>query len=197
MELQSFNSFAVLAFPSPQVYPRLKRATLLELRELLAEVQMSGVFPGAIIAANSHSFATGADVQEVSHLHGVEAFQFAKLGQSVLQEIAHCPLPVVAAIRGYCLGGGLDLALACHARVATYDSTFGHPGASLGLITGWGGTHRLPHLVGKAAALPMLLSGERVPATQALTMGLVDELSGSKDLLAAAARRAEKLRGRG
>ncbi len=95
---------------------------------------------------------------------------------------------MVAAVRGFCLGGGLDLALACHARVATYDSSFGHPGPSLGLMTGWGGTQRVPRRVGKAEALRMLLTGERIPATQALTLGLVDELVPSADLIEAAAR---------
>ena len=92
---------------------------------------------------------------------------------------------MVAAIRGFCLGGGLDLALACHGRVAAYDASFGHPGAGLGLVTGWGGTQRLPRLVGKAAALQMFLTAERIPATQALTMGLVDALAPSSDLLTA------------
>jgi enoyl-CoA hydratase/carnithine racemase len=92
------------------------------------------------------------------------------------------------------LGGGLDLALACHGRVATYDSSFGHPGAALGLLTGWGGTQRLPRLIGKAAALHMLIAADRIPATQALSLGLVDELTSSCDLITSAARRAEALR---
>jgi enoyl-CoA hydratase/carnithine racemase len=102
---------------------------------------------------------------------------------------------VVAAIRGYCLGGGLDLALACHGRVATYDASFGHRGAALGLVTGWGGTQRLPRLLGKAGALEMLLTADRIPATQALSMGLVDELVSSQDLIASAAKRAEAMHG--
>ena len=102
-------------------------------------------------------------------------------------------MPVVAAIRGYCLGGGLDLALACHGRVATFDASFGHPGAALGLVTGWGGTQRLPRLIGKATALQMLLTADRIPATQALSMGLVDELTSSRDLIPLAAKRAEEI----
>ena len=86
------------------------------------------------------------------------------------------------------------MALACHARVATYDASFGHPGVALGLITGWGGTQRLPRLVGKSSALQMLLTGDRIPATQALTMGLVDELVSSRDLVSQAAKRAQALR---
>jgi len=94
------------------------------------------------------------------------------------------------------LGGGLDLALACHARVATYDASFGHPGASLGLITGWGGTERLTRLIGRAAAIQLMLTAERIPASQALTLGLVDELVPSQDLLDAATHRAMSKTGR-
>jgi enoyl-CoA hydratase/carnithine racemase len=165
-------------------------AVLAELRGLLKEVRVSGVFQGVVIAANSHSFATGASLEEVASVEGVTARDFAQAGQLLFNEIANFPLPIVAAIRGYCLGGGLDLALACHARVATYDASFGHPGASLGLITGWGGTQRLTRLIGKAAATQLLLTAERLPASQALTLGLVDELAPSPDLVEAAARRA-------
>jgi len=143
-----------------------------------------------VIAANSRSFATGASIEEVASVEGVTARDFAEAGQSLFNRVASFPLPIAAAIRGYCLGGGLDLALACHARIATYDASFGHPGASLGLITGWGGIQRLTRLIGKAAATQLLLTAERVPATQALTLGLVDELAPSADLVEVAARRA-------
>ncbi len=193
MFLTSHNSVAILTFPPEAGYPRLTREVLLEIRELLEEVRLSGLFHGVVISANSQSFATGAAIEEVSALAGLPAREFAALGQSVLDQIDNFPLPTVAAIRGYCLGGGLDLALACVSRVAAYDASFGHPGAALGLITGWGGTQRLPRLVGKAAAIQMLLTAERAPATQALSLGLVDELASSQDLIDTAARRAERL----
>ena len=160
---------------------------------MLGLVGQDRIFRGVVIAANSESFPTGAELEEIAILDGAAARQFALTGQTLLAKIAHFTMPVVAAIRGFCLGGGLDLALACHARVATFDSTFGHPGASLGLLTGWGGTQRLPRLIGKAQALQMLLTGDRIPATQALSMGLVDELVTSQDLIQAAAQRAELL----
>jgi len=194
MQLDSHNSVAVLTFPSGNGYPRLSKSLLKELEDLLDDVQGAGLFRGIVIAANSKSFATGAEVEEVMGQEGYSSALFAGLGQSVCHRIAHYPLPFVAAMRGFCLGGGLDLALACHARVATYDAAFGHPGASLGLITGWGGTQRLPRWIGRSAALQMLLTGERIPASQALTMGLVDELTDSRDLIDAAVRRAERPR---
>ncbi len=195
MELSSYESVAVLAFPPSAGYPRLSLAVLGELDELLEEVQGAGLYSGVVIAANAKSFATGAEIEEVAALEGFDAREFAERGQDTCRRIAAFPFPVVGAIRGYCLGGGLDLALACHERVASYDASFGHPGAALGLVTGWGGTERLPRLVGKATALQMFLTGERIPATQALTMGLVDELCSSRDLVSTAARRAHALRG--
>lgn len=194
MELSSQNSVAVLTFAPSAGYPRLTTSVLGELDALLDEVQGTGLFNGVVIAANSKSFATGAEVEEVAAVEGVYAREFALRGQSLFRRIAAFPLPVVAAIRGYCLGGGLDLALACHGRVASFDASFAHPGASLGLVTGWGGTVRLPRLVGRATALQMFLTADRIPASQALTMGLVDELAPSRDLLDSAVKRAQALR---
>ena len=188
MELDSQNSVAILTFPSGAGYPRLTRSVLNELAELLATVRRDGLFDGFVIAANSESFATGADIEELAALDGIAAREFSQMGQSLFDQIERFPVPVVAAIRGFCLGGGLDMALACHARVATYDSSFGHPGGSLGLLTGWGGTQRLPRLVGKAQALQMLLTGDRIPATQALTLGLVDELVSPAELIETSVR---------
>lgn len=190
MELTSHSSVAVLSFSEGSGYPRISRAVLAELAELLSEVRASGLFLGVVIAASLRSFATGASVEEVASVSGAAARQFAQTGQTLFDEIEHFPLPVVAAIRGYCLGGGLDLALACQARVATYDASFGCPGVSLGLVTGWGGTQRLARLIGRAAATQLIVTAERVPASQALTLGLVDELVPSQDLLDASARRA-------
>jgi enoyl-CoA hydratase len=193
LDLQSHNSIAVVAFAMEDGYPRLTRRTLDELGRLLGQLRNERAFRGIAIAANSLSYATGADIEEIAPLKGVQARDFAERGQRLFNEISLYSLPVVAAIRGYCLGGGLDLALACHARVATYDSSFGHPGGALGLITGWGGTQRLPRLLGKPAGLQILLTGERIPATQAVTLGLVDELVSSHELLERAALRAERI----
>jgi enoyl-CoA hydratase/carnithine racemase len=190
VQLSSHDSIAIVAFPEYPEYPRLSREILARLSDQLRAVQSAECFEGLVIASNSNCFATGAKLEEVAELSGLQALEFARLGQGVLGEIALSSIPVVAAIRGFCLGGGLDLALACHGRVAAYNSSFGCPGATLGLLTGWGGTQRLPRLVGKSAATQMLVTGERVPATQALTLGLVDELVPSTDLVGAAARRA-------
>jgi enoyl-CoA hydratase len=196
MRLVSHPSAAFLVFPDSPAYPRLTRELLGELVSALEAIRREPVFRGVVIASNTQSWATGAELDEVAELSPASALEFARFGEKAFHIIARFPLPVVAAIRGYCLGGGLDLALACHARVASLNASFGHPGAALGLITGWGGTQRLPRLIGKAQALEVLLTAERIPATQALTLNLVDELVPDLELWDAAARRVDKLNAR-
>lgn len=188
MEIQSQHSAAILTFDDDPSPPRLTRAILRQLGQHLEAIREAGGFRGVVIASNARSFAAGADLSEIVALDGVAAREFAGMGQELFRKIEFFPLPVAAAIRGFCMGGGLDLALACRARVAAYGATFSHPGATLGLMTGWGGTRRLPRLVGRAEALRILLTGERLPAPQALTLGLIDELVPSAELIDAAVR---------
>jgi enoyl-CoA hydratase/carnithine racemase len=140
-----------------------------------------------IIHGNERFFSAGADLSEIQKLNASEAFAFAKAGQRLMNAIAHFPAPVYAAIRGYCMGGGLDLALACHRRIASPNAVFGHRGAALGLVTGWGGTQRLPRLVGRSRALAMLVAAEKLHAQQARSIGLVDAIA--EDPVAEASRR--------
>jgi enoyl-CoA hydratase/carnithine racemase len=127
-----------------------------------------------IITGNPKFFSAGADLNEIAALTGPEAYEFSQMGQRCMNAIANFPAPVYAAIHGYCMGGGLDLALACHARIASPHAVFGHRGAALGLITGWGGTQRLARLVGKAKALEMFVAAEKLHAYEAWQIGLVD-----------------------
>ena len=127
-----------------------------------------------ILSGNSRFFSAGADLHEIAALTGPEALRFAGIGQRLMNAIAGFPAPTVAAIHGYCMGGGLDLALACERRIAGPHAVFGHRGAALGLITGWGGTQRLPRIVGKARALEMFLAAEKLNARRALAFGLVE-----------------------
>lgn len=173
----------------PQGYPRLKNALLEELRSRLAGAQCEGI----VIHGSSSCFAAGAEIAEVGALNGINALEFSRRVQLLFEEIAHSPIPVVAALSGYCLGGGLDLALACHWRVASPKAVLAHPGASLGLLTGWGGTQRLPRLLGRSAALEFLLSGNQVGAADALRLGLVDEIVESKRLIPHAITQARRL----
>jgi enoyl-CoA hydratase/carnithine racemase len=167
---------AVLRLVSEDGTNRLSRARVIALTE--AVEQLAARPPAKlIIAGNAHFFSAGADLHEIAQLCGVGAFRFAQMGQRLMNAVANFPAPTIAAIQGYCMGGGLDLALACRWRIATAHATFGHRGAALGLITGWGGTQRLPRVVGKARALQMFLAAEKLHANDALRYGLIDLIS--------------------
>jgi enoyl-CoA hydratase/carnithine racemase len=130
-----------------------------------------------IIAGNRKFFSVGADLNEIALLTGSQAYEFSAVGQKLMNTIAGYPVPVIAAIEGHCMGGGLDLALACHQRIASPDAAFGHRGAALGLITGWGGTQRLPRLIGRGKALELFISADKLSAARALEIGLVDAIA--------------------
>ena len=167
---------SVLRLVSEDGTNRLSRARVAALTSALAELGRQRP-DRLIITGNAHFFSVGADLHEIAQLHGPEAFRFAHMGQRLMQAVADFPAPTIAAVHGYCMGGGLDLALACRHRIASPHAIFGHRGAALGLITGWGGTQRLPRLVGKARALQMFLASEKLHATEALRYGLVDALA--------------------
>jgi enoyl-CoA hydratase/carnithine racemase len=171
-QLELVSGVQVLRLHSHDGTNRLSRACVLELtfaiRELADEAKP------LIIAGNGRFFSAGAELSEIAALTGPAAYDFSKMGQELMNCIAGFPAPVFAAVKGYCMGGGLDLALACHRRVAGPHAIFGHRGAALGLITGWGGTQRLPRLVGKAKALEMFVAAEKLHAAEALRIGLVD-----------------------
>jgi enoyl-CoA hydratase len=174
-------------------FPRLEMAVMDALERAIARLAEAPELSAAVITGGKVAFAAGAEIGEVSRLTPASAFEFSRRGQAVLGAIASCAKPVVAVVRGHCIGGGLDLALACRARIAAADAVFAHPGVTLGIITGWGGTQRLPRLIGRGRALEMFVTGGRIRAEQALAWGLVNEVSTADDLIAAAIRMARGL----
>ncbi len=143
-----------------------------------------------ILTGNQHFFSAGADLNEIAALTGPEAYEFAAMGQRLMNAVAKFPARTYAAIYGYCMGGGLDLALACRHRIAHPHAVFGHRGAALGLITGWGGTQRLARLVGKGRALEMFVAAEKLHAARALEFGLIDGIV--EDPLSESLKRAQE-----
>ncbi len=187
IEVRLNDGHALMSLASADQTNKLGRSTIQELLGCvtsLREQAEAGAIERLIITGNNKFFSAGADLNEIAQLTGPEAFEFSRLGQKLTHAIHHFPVPVIAAIRGYCMGGGMDLALACDYRIASPDAVFGHRGASLGLITGWGGTQRLPRLIGKPRALQMFLLAEMVKADEAKRIGLVDQIS--EDPIAAA-----------
>ena len=174
-QLETHDGITVLRLTSADGTNRLSRACVVELTNAISE--LATLTPTAlIITGNSHFFSAGADLNEITHLSS-DAYDFAIMGQRLMRLIDDFPVPVCAAVAGYCMGGGLDLALACDLRIAHPHAIFGHRGAALGLITGWGGTQRLPRLVGRAKALEMFLAAEKVTAAKALGIGLINEIA--------------------
>ena len=169
----------ILRLTSPEGTNRLTRACVLALTAALAELrdELNKQPRPLIIAGNRHFFSVGADLNEIAALTGPEAYEFSAVGQTLMNAIASYPAPVIAAIEGHCMGGGLDLALACHRRIAAPHAVFGHRGAALGLMTGWGGTQRLPRLIGKGRALDLFIAAEKISAARALEIGLVDAIA--------------------
>jgi enoyl-CoA hydratase len=164
---------AVIRINRPEQRNSLSAATLDDLDEAFSTLSTRDRITAIIFTGTGDIFASGADIRELQTLTPESALEFARRGQSIFQKIAGARQLTVAAVNGYCMGGGLDLALACRVRVACPSAVFAHPGARLGIITGWGGTQRLPALVGTARALEMFATARRLSALEALEAGLV------------------------
>ena len=167
---------AVVRFDRPAQRNPLSAPTLDKLDEIVSALAADANLRAIIFTGAGEVFASGADIRELQTLATPAARDFSRRGQLLMQKIADAPQLTIAAIHGYCMGGGLDLALACDLRVASPRSTFAHPGSRLGIITGWGGTQRLPRLVGRSRALEMFLTARRLSAAEAHEIGLVSRL---------------------
>jgi enoyl-CoA hydratase len=167
---------AVIRIDRPTQRNSLSVQTLSSLDEAFSSLSAREDISAIIFTGTGDVFASGADIRELQTLTPDSARAFAGRGQNLFQRIADARQLTVAAVNGYCMGGGLDLALACRARVASTSAVFAHPGARLGIITGWGGTQRLPKLIGAARAFEMFLAARRLSAAEAFEVGLVSRL---------------------
>jgi enoyl-CoA hydratase len=170
------DTLAVIRINRPEQRNSLDAATLNELERAFSNLSAREHIKAFIFTGTGDAFASGADIRELSALTPDTAREFARRGQSLFQRIADARQLTVAAVNGYCMGGGLDLALACNIRVAAPNAVFAHPGARLGIITGWGGTQRLTALVGAARALELFTTARRLTADEALEIGLVSRI---------------------
>jgi enoyl-CoA hydratase len=169
------DGWALLTLSSPAGLNKLGSDTLIPMLEEIRTNLLDGCQCMGITGVGD-SFAVGADLKEIGSLTPATAREFSDLGNSIFRLLENSDAMVVAGIDGFCLGGGLDLALAADWRIATSRSVFGHPGADLGLITGFGGTQRLPRLIGASRAFSWLYTAERVGAAEAYSAGLLQEI---------------------
>jgi enoyl-CoA hydratase len=167
---------AVIRLSRPAERNTLSVTTLGELDSAISALTPRQDIHAVIFTGAGDVFASGADLRELSTLTPATALDYAARGQRLLQKIADLSQLTIAAINGYCMGGGLDLALACDVRCAAPTAVFAHPGARRGIITGWGGTQRLPRLIGTARALEMFATAKLVDCREAYEIGLVSRI---------------------
>ena len=188
------GAVAIVTVNRPKVLNALNSQTIAELNRAMLEVQQDETVRAVVLTgAGEKSFVAGADINELAVLSPAEGQRHARKGQAVFDLIEHLGKPVVAAINGFALGGGCELAMACTVRVAADSARLGQPEINLGLIPGYAGSQRLPRLVGKGRALEILLSGEMVSAARAHEIGLVNRVVPAGELRAEAKKVAAAL----
>ncbi len=176
LEIEITPGLAIIRFSRPDIMNPLSVETIELLSEQFDRLERDPSISGIVFTGSGRAFAVGANLKEIADLTGDSAREFGLRGQGLIKKIYTSAVPTVAAIDGYCIGGALDLALACDFRFASPRSEFAHPGVDLGLITGWGGTQLLPRLIGEAKALELILTGRRIGAEEALKIGLIDTI---------------------
>jgi enoyl-CoA hydratase len=174
--LEKRGSVAILTLNRPAQLNCLTKAIMAELAEIIVQLRVQPAPCVLIVTGADGVFSAGADLNEVAALRPTTAYEFSRRGQALLAALGAAAPVTIAAVDGYCLGGGLDIALSCDLRYATPRSSFQHPGAKRGIITGWGGTQRLPRLIGVDEARRLLVTGERIGAQEALRIGLINQI---------------------
>ena len=183
--LETDNKTALITINRPQSLNALNAKTISELSSVLDEISKDDNIRVAIITGNGEkSFVAGADIKEFSDFGSAAAEELSRNGQNILfDKIEHFNKPVIAAVNGFALGGGLELAMSCHIRYASENAKLGLPEVTLGLIPGYGGTQRLPKLVGKGLANELIFSAKMISAHKAKEIGLVNEVFSLEELL--------------
>ena len=175
---------ATLTVNRPDKLNALNDLTVAELGQAIEEIRTRDDVGGAILTGSgSKAFVAGADIAELSKQGPLDGRDRARRGQQVLRRIETSPKPIIAAVNGFALGGGCELAMACHVRIAAETARFGQPEVKLGISPGYGGSQRLPRLVGQGRALELILTGEMIDAREAYRIGLVNAVVAAADLL--------------
>lgn len=184
LQFEQKAKIAIITINRPEKLNALNKETVSELSELFKNIQDNKDISVVIITgAGEKAFVAGADIKEITELDSGAGEEFSQKGSDVFRSIEKMGIPVIAAINGFALGGGCELAMACHLRIASSNAKFGQPEINLGIIPGYGGTQRFPRLIGKTNAVYYLLTGDMMNAETAHRLGLVTEVVEPDQLL--------------
>ncbi|OPZ99971.1 MAG: putative enoyl-CoA hydratase echA8 [Bacteroidetes bacterium ADurb.Bin408] len=197
LKLDVQNSIAVLTISRPQALNALNSAFFREMDQMLTDISARKDISVLIITGEGKAFVAGADIAEMSKMTEAEGLAFSKKGQSTFSAIEKLEIPVIAAVNGFALGGGCELAMSCDFRIASNLAKFGQPEVNLGLIPGYAGTQRLPRLVGLANALYLLMTADMINAEEAYRIGLVQKVTEPDQLMIEAKAIAAKIAAKG
>lgn len=196
--LETEGSIAVVKINRPDKLNALNIETMGELRNLFTQLNSDDKIRGVVLTGSGEkAFVAGADISELNKLDALGGKDFSEKGQEVFNTIQNLNKPVIAAVNGFALGGGCELALSCHIRLASENAKFGQPEVNLGIIPGYGGTQRLTKLVGKGMAMEMILTGDLIDANEALRIGLVNKIYPLSELKSKAVELCNKISSKG
>lgn len=198
LHLSISSRIATVTINRPDKLNALDAEAKAELKSLFTEIKHDNAVDIVVLTgAGEKAFVAGTDIKELTVLDSDTGKEFSSKGQEIFDLIENLGKPVIAAVNGYALGGGCELALACHIRIASENAKFGQPEVNLGIIPGYGGTQRLARLVGRGRAMELILTGNQVDAQEALRIGLVNKVVPQAELLATATAMARLIAGKG
>jgi enoyl-CoA hydratase len=178
------DGIALVTINRPEKLNALNLSVMNDLESAVEQALADDSVRGLILTGQGdRSFVAGADIRQFTELGAIDGHRFALRGQAVFNLVEESPKPIIAAVNGFALGGGCELALACHLRVASENAVFGQPEVNLGIIPGYGGTQRLPRIVGRGLATEMILTGDQINAQRAYQIGLVNRVTSLGSLL--------------
>ncbi len=178
------DGILILTINRPEAYNALNKAFFDTMDSILDEIYTEDTIKSVILTGSGEkAFAAGADIKEFSSFTENQAKKLSRDGQNVMNRMENCPKPILAAVNGFSLGGGCELAMCCHMRIASDNALFGQPEVNLGLIPGYGGTQRLVYLIGKGKAMELLMTADNIKADEALKLGLVNYVVAKENLL--------------
>jgi len=187
------NGIGILTISAPQSLNALNSALIAELDDFLTQLDTDKVRVLVITGDGDRSFVAGADISEMAHLNEAEGLAFGQHGAEAFRKLEDLPIPTIAAINGFALGGGCEIAMACDIRYAATNAKFGQPEVGLGIIPGFSGTYRLPKLIGQGMAKELIFSGKAIRADEALRIGLVNAVHEADQLMPAVLSLAEQI----